>query len=73
MEELTIWKVWATWTNNQGEPLTRSARLFGTAEEAMDWYNRLRESFKGAQAAGMLKHFTMHLEEQFLEPIRKEA
>ena len=73
MDDLTIYKVWATWTSNRGEPLTRSARLFGTAEEAMDWYNQLRNSFKAAQGGGMVKHFTMHLEEQHLEPSRKEA
>lgn len=71
MDNLTVFAVWATWTSNRGEPLTRSARLFPTCDEAMVWYNQLRDSFKGAQGCGMVKHFTMHLEEQHLEPSKE--
>lgn len=73
MEELTVYTVWATWKNNRGEPLTRAARLFPTIDEAMEWYAKLRDSLAAAQGGGMVKHFTMHLEEQHLEPSKKEA
>lgn len=73
MEELTVYTVWATWTDRRGNPFTRSARMFATDAEALEWYTALRDSFKGAQGGGMVKRFTMHLEEQHLEPSKKEV
>ena len=72
MDNYTIFVVWATWTDKRGNKLTRSPREFTTDAEALEWYTALRSSFVGAQGAGMVKHFTMHLEEQHLEP-SKEA
>jgi hypothetical protein len=73
MEELTVFVVSATYTNKRGEPLTRAARIFPTIDEAKEWYAKLRDSFAAAQAAGLVKHFTMHLSEKHLEPSKKEA
>lgn len=64
---MEVYKVWAEWKNQRGESFVRSARMFGSYEDAMEWYNALKASFVGAQGGGMVKSFTMHLAEEWLE------
>ena len=67
MDELTIFNVWATWTNVFDEPHTTDAAMVATADEATKRYNRLLDHLKTRQRDGVVKHFTMHIEVQYLE------
>lgn len=64
---MEVYKVWVEWKDRRGEPFVRTARMFGNYEEAMEWYTALKNSFVGAQGAGMVKSFTLHLAEEWLE------
>lgn len=64
---MEVYRVWVEWIDRRGERLVRDERMFGNCEEAMEWYTALKNSFVGAQGAGMVKSFTMHLAEEWLE------
>lgn len=73
MEELKVYKVWATYTHANGKKGKGPVSLAANMAEAVERLAGARHTYTIAQEYGEIKHFTLHLEEQHLEPSKKEA
>lgn len=73
MEELTVYNVWATYTTTDGKKKKGPVTMKSTLNEAMEVMAGARLSYGLWQKYGDVKYFTLHLEEQHLEPSKKEA
>jgi hypothetical protein len=72
MNELTIYWVYATYTTTDGKKRTGPVTTRTTLYEAIEALAGARATYTIAQEYGEVKYFTLHLEEQHLEP-SKEA
>ena len=67
-----VYAVWATYTTTAGKKCKSRAVLKPTMAEALEIVTACRRTHTIAQEYGSVKYFTIHLEEQHLEP-SKEA
>ena len=68
----TVYKVWATYATDTGRKCKSMAALKATMPEALELVAACRRTYTVAQEYGQVKYFTIHMEEQHLEP-SKEA